>query len=71
MSQALSDYVTALYEVELAAAKLHVADLSLSDEHSSALAVDEAKGTLCLAARALARAVDELPRERRPKGWTE
>ena len=69
MSHALMDYVTALHEVERAAARLHLADLNLSDEHSSALAVDEAKDALCLAARNLARAVDELPIDRRPKGW--
>ena len=43
--------------------------LDLSDEHSSALAVNEATDALCLAARDLTRAVDQLPVNRKPKGW--
>ena len=69
MSQALMDYVTAMHEVEVAAARLHLAELSLADDHSSALAVNKAQDALAFAARDLARAVGELPRERRPKGW--
>jgi hypothetical protein len=69
MSQALADYVTALCDVELAAARLHVATLNLADDHSSALAVNQAQDELAIAARKLARAVDALPMERRPKGW--
>ena len=63
------DYVTGLHEVERAAARLHLAELNLSDDHSSALAVNEAQDALILAARDLARAVDHLPTERRPRGW--
>lgn len=70
MSQQLADYVTAFGETELAAARLLVATLQLSDDHSSVLAVNEAQADLCLAARRLARAVDELPAERQPKGWS-
>lgn len=69
MSQQLMDYVTGLHEVERAAARLHVASLDLSDEHSSALAVNEAQDAVAVAARRLARAVDSLPMDRRPKGW--
>ena len=69
MSQQLMDYVTARHEVEVAAANLHLAELSLSDEHSSAVAVNAAQDELAVAARRLARAVDGLPLGRRPKGW--
>ena len=69
MSQQLMDYVTARHEMEVAAARLRLAELQLSDEHSSALAVNEAEDGLSLAARRLTRATDELPPERRPKGW--
>ena len=69
MSQALMDYVTAMHEVERAATRLHLAELNLSDEHSSALEVNDARDALALAARDLARAVDSLPLNRRPKGW--
>ena len=63
------NYVTALHEVEREAARLHLAELSLSDDHASALAVNEAQDALSFAARNLARAVDELPRDRKPRGW--
>ncbi len=63
------DYVTALHEVERAVTRLHLAELDLSDEHSSALAFNEAQESVALAARDLARAVDSLPVNRQPKGW--
>jgi hypothetical protein len=69
MSQALMDYVTAMHEVEVAAAQLHFAELQLSDEHSSVLAVNEAQDAIALAAKRLSRAVDELPTGRQPNGW--
>ena len=69
MSQALMDYVTAMHEVETAAARLHLAELQLSDEHSSVLAVNEAQDAIALAAKRLSRAVSELPAGRQPKGW--
>lgn len=69
MSQALMDYVAARHDVEVAAARLRLAELSLSDEKSSALAVNEAQDGLAVAARKLARAVDGLPLDRQPKGW--
>ena len=68
MSQALMDYVTAIHEVEVAAVALHLAELQLSDEHSSVLAVNEADA-ISLAARSLSRAVGDLPGNGRPKGW--
>ena len=69
MSQALMDYVTALHDIERAVTELRLAELNLSDEHSSALAVNEAQDSVALAARRLARAVDFLPANRQPKGW--
>ena len=71
MSQALMDYVTARHDVEVAAVRLHLAELSLSDEHSSALAVNQAQDALAVAARRFTRAVDELPLNRQPVGWNE
>jgi hypothetical protein len=63
------DYVTARHQVEVAAARLHLAELNLSDENSSVLALNEAQDSVALAARDLTRAVDGLPLNRRPKGW--
>ena len=71
MSQALMDYVTARHEVEIAAAQLHLAELQLSDERSSALALNKAQDALAVAARRFSRAVDDLPLNRQPIGWNE
>lgn len=69
MSQALMDYVTALHDVERAVTELRLAELNLSDEHSSALAVNKAQDDVARAAKRLARAVDEMPLNRQPIGW--
>lgn len=69
MSQALMDYVTGLHDVERAVTELRLAELNLCDEHSSALAVNEAQDKVALAAQRLTRAIGSLPPERRPKGW--
>jgi hypothetical protein len=69
MSQILMDYVAAMHDVERASVKIRLAELQLSDNHSSALAVNKAQDELALAARRLARAVDALPMDRRPKEW--
>jgi len=63
------DFVSARHDIAVAAAKLHVAELNLSDETASALAVGEAEDEMALAARRLTRAIDGLPPERQPKGW--
>jgi len=63
------DYVTALHDIERAVTELRLAELNLSDEHSSALAVNEAEDAVALAAKRLTRAIDGLPVGRRPKGW--
>ncbi len=69
MSQQLMDYVTALHEVERAVTELRLAELNLSDEHSSALAVNQAQDKVALMSRRLTRAVDSLPLNRQPIGW--
>jgi hypothetical protein len=70
VSQALLDYLTARHDVETVAAELHLAGLRLADENASALAVNKAQDALAFAARRLACAVDALPLDRQPKGWT-
>lgn len=69
MSQILADYVTALHEVERAVTELRLAELNLSDEHSSASAVNKAQDDVARASRRLTRAVDSLPLNRQPTGW--
>jgi hypothetical protein len=69
MSQALMDFVTSMHDIERAVTELRLAELNLSDEHSSALAVNQAQDKVAVAARRLARAVDELPLNRQPIGW--
>ena len=69
MSQALMDYVTSMHDIERAVTELRLAELNLSDEHSSALAVNQAQDKVAVAARRLARAVDSLPLNRQPIGW--
>lgn len=63
------DYVSAQHDLERAVTELRLAELNLSDEHSSALAVNEAQDKVALAAQRLTRAIGLLPPERRPKGW--
>jgi hypothetical protein len=69
MSQALMDYVTAMHDIERAVTELRLAELGLSDEHSSALAVNKAQDDVARAAQRLTRAVDSLPLNRQPIGW--
>ena len=71
MSQALMDYVTALHDVERAVTELRLAELNLSDMHSSVLALNEAQDKVALAAQRLTKAIDALPVNRQPKGWVE
>ena len=71
MSQALMDYVTALHDVERAVTELRLAELNLSDVHSSVLALNEAQDEVALAAQRLTKAIDALPVNRQPKGWAE
>lgn len=71
MSQALMEYVTALHEVEVAAATLHLAELRLSDDNSAAVAVNRAQDDLAVAAKKLTLATDGLPLSRQPVGWNQ
>jgi hypothetical protein len=73
MSQELADYVTAFHDIELAVARLRVADLSLADMNASAVAVNHAQDAVTVAARTLTRAAEALPMERQGKirGWVE
>lgn len=76
MSAALEAYFTALtqvrrriHETAIAGHTVALAELRLSDERASVTALTDAEKALCVAARDLARAVDHLPMERKPKGW--
>jgi len=69
MSTALEDYHNGLRKVELASLALLGAELNLDDKKASVVALHAAEDSLALAARDLARAVNELPLQRRPKGW--
>ena len=73
MSQELADYVDAFHGMELAVARLRVADLGLADMNASAVAVNHAQDAVTVAARTLTRAAEALPMERqgRIKGWIE
>ena len=73
MSEQLADYVAAFHDIELAVARLRVADLGLADPNSSVIAVNQAQDAVTVAARKLTRAAEALPVERqgRIRGWVE
>jgi hypothetical protein len=73
MSTILEDYVNARHDVELAVARLRVADLSLADPHASVVAVNLTQDAVTVAARKLTRAAEALPmeRQRQIRGWVE
>jgi hypothetical protein len=71
MSQAEEGYQEAMSRAQAAGFLLAAAVFGLRDERSSALTVPEGEAAFCLAARDLVRAVDELPMDRRPRGWDE
>ena len=73
MSEQLADYVSAFHDIELAVARLRVADLGLADPNSSVIAVNQAQDAVTVAARKLTRAAEALPVERqgRIRGWVE
>ena len=73
MSEILADYVTAFHDIELAVARLRVADLSLADPHASVVAVNLTQDAVTVAARTLTRAAEALPmdRQRQIRGWVE
>ena len=73
MSQELADYVDAFHDMELAVARLRVADLSLVDLNASVVPVNQAQDAVTVAARTLTRAAEALPMERQGhiRGWVE
>jgi len=73
MSQELADYVDAFHGMELAVARLRVADLSLVDLNASVVPVNQAQDAVTVAARKLTRAAEALPLERQGhiRGWVE
>jgi len=73
MSEALADYVAAFHDIELAVARLRVADLGLADMNASVIAVNQAQDAVTVAARKLTRAAEALPLERQGhiRGWVE
>jgi len=73
MSQELADYVDAFHGMELAVARLRVADLSLVDLNASVVPVNQAQDAVTVAARKLTRAAEALPMERQGhiRGWVE
>lgn len=61
----------ALLEREIAAAESRLIELRLDEPDASVAALSKAEERECLAARDLFRAVEELPADRKPKGWYE
>jgi len=69
VSAAQEAYVNAREHALRAALDSLRAERGLLDNTVNVLASGVADAAFCLAARDLARAVDELPDERKPKGW--
>jgi len=76
MATALQEYLTALrnfriclHEAQIQASRTAIAELRLGDEDASVTALTTTETAVAFAAKRLARAADELPPERRPKGW--
>ena len=76
MTTALQDYFTALRRLRIrlakariAACKTAIAKLSMPEDEASVAALTTTETAVAFAAKRLVRAVDELPPERRPKGW--
>lgn len=61
----------ALCRQQIAAAESRIAELQLDESDASPAALSRAEQEECLAARDLFRAVEELPKDRQPKGWYE
>ena len=78
MTSALQDYFTALrrfrirlHEAQIAASKTAIAELSMPEDETSVAALSTTETATAFAAKRLVRAVDELPPERRPRGWAD
>ena len=77
-ASALQEYFTALrwfrrrlHEAQIAASRTAISELRLGEQDASVTALTTTETALAFAAKRLARAADELPPERRPKGWGE
>ena len=75
---AMQEYVTALRrfryracEAQIQALRVTMAELRLDEPDASVPALTTAETALAFAAKRLVRAADELPPERRPKGWAD
>lgn len=75
-TSALQDYFTALkrfrialHEAQIQAERAAINELKLGDEDASITALTTTETALAFAAKRLVQATDELPQERRPKGW--
>lgn len=75
-TSALQDYFTALkrfrialHEAQIQAERAAINELRLGDEDASITALTTTETALAFAAKRLVQATDELPQERRPKGW--
>jgi len=71
MSQALMDWVTARHDAIVAVLEMLTAEHQLSDENFSVLELTGAEREVDDAARKLSEAVDALPTDRKPVGWSE
>ncbi len=76
MTTALQDYLTALRnfriclaEAQIQASRVAISELRLGEPDASVPALTTTETALAFAAKRLVRAADELPPERRPKGW--
>jgi hypothetical protein len=76
MTSALQEYLTALrnfrirlHEAQIQAQRIVIEELKLGDEDASVTALTSTETALAFAAKRLVRAADELPQERRPRGW--
>ena len=68
---ALRRFRIALHEAQIQAQRAAINELRLPDEDASVTALTTTETALAFAAKRLVRATDELPQERRPKGWAE
>jgi hypothetical protein len=59
----------AVHERAIAVHQSAIAELRLDEPGADVIALSRAEEAECLTARDLYRAVEELPAERRPKGW--
>ena len=76
MTTRLQEHVTALRafryrlcEAHIAACRVEMAELRLDQPDADIPALSTAETAVAFAAKRLVRATDELPPERRPKGW--